>query len=572
MASGEGVEPNLLIIFDNSGSMDGEIQAYFYNNGTTYPPLVVPEVNRNTVYYKSGSSWKLFANDISNVACAAARTALTNTGHYEGNTNSTCNKTSKTLRTGNYRNYLASIGGDEWLSKLEVAKRVVNNFITTINGVRVGIMIFNSSEGGRIQSVVKSLTDVTRAELVDDVNDIDANTWTPLAETLYEAGLYFKGGNSKFNSGVVYTSPIQFSCQRNYILLVTDGEPTQDRNAILGSAIGDRDGDHREPPGAPGAPYYPDSGSDYLDDVANYIYGTDLRSDITGTQNVITYTIGFTISSSLLERTATQGHGLYFYANNVQNLASSFQNVIDEILSKSTSFVAPIVPVSRMERTTAGDKIYLALFKPLMDEIWSGNIKKFGVAQENNPGSGIVIGDILDANGSKALGSDGQFFSTASSYWSGGVMDGGEVENGGVGQVLLDRATARNLYTYFGSNANLTHSSNAFTTSNASITPTLLGLPAGDNEGKNKLVQFVHGLDSYDENGNGDTTEKRDWILGAFLHSRPMVIHYATRSIIFVGSNDGMLHAFDDSDGTELWGFVPPNLFTKLQALHADVV
>jgi type IV pilus assembly protein PilY1 len=33
-----------------------------------------------------------------------------------------------------------------------------------------------------------------------------------------------------------------------------------------------------------------------------------------------------------------------------------------------------------------------------------------------------------------------------------------------------------------------------------------------------------------------------------------------------------MLHAFDDSDGTELWGFVPPNLFTKLQALHADVV
>ena len=178
-----------------------------------------------------------------------------------------------------------------------------------------------------------------------------------------------------------------------------------------------------------------------------------------------------------LERTATQGHGLYFYANNVQNLASSFQNVIDEILSKSTSFVAPIVPVSRMERTTAGDKIYLALFKPLMDEVWSGNIKKFGVAQANNPGSGIVIGDILDANGSKALDSDGQFFSTASSYWSGGLMDGGEVEKGGVGQVLLNRATARNLYTYLGSNVNLPHSSNAFTTSNASITPTLLGLP-----------------------------------------------------------------------------------------------
>ena len=33
-----------------------------------------------------------------------------------------------------------------------------------------------------------------------------------------------------------------------------------------------------------------------------------------------------------------------------------------------------------------------------------------------------------------------------------------------------------------------------------------------------------------------------------------------------------MLHAFDDSDGSELWAFIPPNLLDKLQALHADVV
>jgi type IV pilus assembly protein PilY1 len=33
-----------------------------------------------------------------------------------------------------------------------------------------------------------------------------------------------------------------------------------------------------------------------------------------------------------------------------------------------------------------------------------------------------------------------------------------------------------------------------------------------------------------------------------------------------------MLHAFDDSDGRELWGFIPPNLLNKLQALHADVI
>ena len=154
MAQGEGVEPNLLIMFDNSGSMGDEVQAYFYNPATLYPALVVPQANRNTVYYLSGATWKLFANDISNVACAAARTALTNTGHYEGNTNSTCNSTNRTLRTGNYRNYLQSIGGDEYLPKIDIAKRVITDFVTTINGIRVGVMKFNSSEGGRLQSVI----------------------------------------------------------------------------------------------------------------------------------------------------------------------------------------------------------------------------------------------------------------------------------------------------------------------------------------------------------------------------------------------------------------------------------
>ena len=31
-----------------------------------------------------------------------------------------------------------------------------------------------------------------------------------------------------------------------------------------------------------------------------------------------------------------------------------------------------------------------------------------------------------------------------------------------------------------------------------------------------------------------------------------------------------MLHAFDDTDGSELWAFIPPNLLNTLQALHGD--
>jgi len=571
MASGEGVEANVLIMFDNSGSMNDEIQSYFYDPSITYDPLVVSQANRNTVYYRLfWGGWNLFANSISGVACSAARTALTNNGHYEGYTNSTCSSTSRTLRTGNYRNYLASVGGSEFLPKLTIAKRVMEDFLNTIHGVRIGMMVFNNSEGGRIHSTIRSLNETTRNQLINNVRDITADTWTPLAETLYEAGLYFKGGSSYFNSGVTYTSPIQYYCQRNYVIIITDGMSTQDRNSRLASAIGDKDGDQREPIGAPNDPNYPSYGSDYLDDVAKYLYDGDLRSDLTNQQNIITYTIGFTEDNDLLERTAVHGHGRYFYSDNAQQLANAFQDIINEILEKSSSFVAPLVPVSRMERTSAGDKIYLALFQPNNDGMWSGNIKKFGVAQESNTLSGIFLGDIVDANGAAALDQDGQILSTAKSFWTTINMDGGDVEKGGVGEALMNRFSSRNIYTYLGANSELADSSNTF--NNTNITPTMLGLASGDSAGRDKLVQFVRGYDAYDDNSNGDTTEKRDWILGSFLHSRPLLIHYGTRSVVFAGANDGMLHAFDDSDGSELWAFIPPNLHDKLQALHADVI
>ncbi|MEI9478726.1 MAG: hypothetical protein WCO26_19450, partial [Deltaproteobacteria bacterium] len=296
MASGEGVEPNILIMFDNSGSMNDLIRAYFYDPSITYPGLVVNQVYRDTVYYKT-TTWKVFAGRIEDVACSAARTALTTQGHYEGNTNLSCSSQYRTLRTGNYRNYIQSIGGSEYLTKLAIAKRVIKDFLDTVNGVRVGLMIFNrvttinnvsESEGGRIQSAVKSLNDTNRAILKADIDAIVAETWTPLAETLYEAGLYFKGASSYFNSPVQYISPIQYYCQRNYVVLITDGDSTRDRNAILKNVIGDRDGDGREPGGANEVHYIVDGrdelGTDYLDDVAKYLYDTDLSSSYEGQQ------------------------------------------------------------------------------------------------------------------------------------------------------------------------------------------------------------------------------------------------------------------------------------------------
>jgi len=568
------VPPNILILFDNSGSMNEKIPGVEYDKTYTYP-FVVTEYPEKVYYYKSSTkTWALYRDSIDLITCESVRIALQNEHFYNGKiifSSSACGGSKIYLATGNYVNYLQATGGPGDRPKLGLAKGIIQSYINTTEGVRFGAMIFNYSEGGRLLREIRDMTPQNRADLHSAIGGLQADTWTPLAETLYEAGLYFKGAKSYFNSGVTYTSPLQYYCQKNYVIIITDGESTMDKNPILASAIGDRDGDGREPGGS-NEVYYEYEGSDYLDDVAKYLYENDFSSDLKGKQNIITYTIGFTVSSPLLERTAKYGGGKYFYCHNAQSFIIAFQKIIDEILAKSVSYVAPVVPISQMENTSSGNRMYLAMFKPSKKSFWKGNIKKFGISTENS--GEIKIGDILDATGQPAMVYEEtitKIKDTSKSYWS-SEPDGEDVERGGVGEVLLKRASARNIYTYLGTSVNLNDSSNAFILSNTGITPAILGLSNNDFSGRDKVINFIHGLDAYDEDGNGITDEKRDWILGAFIHSRPFIIHYGNQSVIYAGANDGMLHAFDDATGEELWAFIPPNLLPKLKNLNGETI
>jgi type IV pilus assembly protein PilY1 len=601
-ARGQGVQPNILIIFDNSLSMGSQ-------DGYVVPCNPIP----TRIYKKTYPAWAggnaywpeyaLSINDLPSNFCSAAKNALQENGHYEGYTttsHSSCSANNAAIATGSYLNAIYGQQDNALCIKLDVAKMVITDFLTNINDVRVGLMIFNSQgcekhedgncicnkyhgverrnadgscrdgndnnneyEGGHILSFIDSISG-SRNALIAAVSSIQAETYTPLAETLYEAGLYFKGVNSLFNNDAggnrkQYVSPIQFSCQKNYVIIITDGKSTMDKNAVLSTVVGDYDGQHEDPGN------YSSDGTDYLNDVAKYLYDSP--------QKISTYTIGFTINYDLLERTAYQGNGHYYFVEDAQGLSTAFLNVIDEILAKSTSFVAPIVPVSRMERTSAGDKLYLALFKPQPHTMWYGNIKMYGVAQNDVSGQ-YVKGDVLDRNNQKAI-SGSNFIEASISYWN-TTQDGGEVEKGGAGEVLHKRTQDRDIYTYFAAKNNvvLKHNDHAFTTSNASITLGVLGLSSTgdaqqDTDKKNALINFVHGEDAYRDESS-DETAKRKWILGSFLHSRPFLIHYTNKNVVYAGSNDGMLHAFDDSDGSELWAFIPPDLLPTLQYLHSD--
>jgi type IV pilus assembly protein PilY1 len=200
------VAPNVLIIFDNSGSMNREMSAVEYDPTYAYPNVL--GIDPSAVYYKStGGSWdKVYRDTIGEVLCADARDALATYGFFNGRllSDTQCGgRRAWYLRVGNYRLYLEYTGTTQNRPRLGVAKGTVQSFINTTRGVRFGAMIFNQSEGGQILRDVKDMTPQNRASLHNAIGQIHADTWTPLAETLHEAGLYYRGAPSYFNDGVV---------------------------------------------------------------------------------------------------------------------------------------------------------------------------------------------------------------------------------------------------------------------------------------------------------------------------------------------------------------------------------
>ena len=628
------INPNVLIIIDTSTSMSDTVPgtAGDYDPSSTYSTMRVCYSSNNSnnssncsanEIYKWNSSSSRWVDDgytLSNVttSCnnANPKNLLSTTGKYTGrslktnNTAGACASSGTSIyATGNWINWDA--GGTVNVPKIDVARTVVKNLISNTTGVNFGVMIYRSSDdqGSRFfdykadgtnnyETTIKDMDAIysgsitNRDALIASINTttVKASGYTPLAESLYEAGRYFGGGQSAFSNTVglsgtplKYTTPITASCQKNFIIFVTDGMSTSDNSSILktiypagcsGSACtGDFDGDGVEPGDM----------SHSMDDVAKYLHDTDLLSDSTavgkeytiGKQYVSTYTIGFgTVGAdadavALLERTSdsSHGNGKAYLSTDQSGLTTAFTQIIYAILSVDTSFVAPVVPISPDNRTYGSNRIYMGFFKPENQTYWRGNLKKYGLDANNN---------IIDRNG------NAPFTPTSLSYWNASTTpDEDKVDLGGAGAMLLSRTTARNLYTYTGTNADLTNTSNLFIKTNTAITATTLNV--ADDATKADLVDFVQGYDTYGK-GSG-TTIKREWLFGDVLHSKPLVVNYATytmssanesnctvnKSIIYVGSNDGMLHAINDCDGSEAWAFIPPEVLPNLQEIPNDI-
>jgi len=485
-----------------------------------------------------------------------------------------------TFYDGNYLNWLT--GPTALAPKIQIVQSVATNLLQSITGVNVGLMTFNTTpsndQGGYVVYPMEDIA-TARTNMISAVNSLQALTFTPLSETLYEAALYYMGGavdfgnpNSVANSRVagnpsMYKSPLTASCQKNFIVYLTDGEPTRDSDAdakikamidAKGQSFATLTGNANCPPYSYPAGFNP-SGGDCLGPLAQFLYKGDISS-LADQQNVITYTIGFTVDLPILADTAARGGGAYYTADDTASLTSALTNIVTSILNTQTTFVSPTVSVNSFNRTQNLNDLFISVFQASGSVHWPGNLKKYQ----------LHAGDatIVDANGNPAVNpSTGFFKDTAQSFWS-PTVDGSTVTLGGAAN-QIPAPGARNVYTYLG-NSNLTDTSNRVVKTNTLITDATLnsGLPGDPTH--DDVIDFINNMDVGDVNQNNITNEPRDQ-MGDPLHSQPTTVIYGPTlldAVAYFATNDGFLHAIDTKTGVEKWAFIPPEfLGNQIQLL-----
>ena len=508
-----------------------------------------------------------------------------------------------TFYTGHYLNWARSPTTSR--TRLEIMQEAATNLLDSMaNNVNVGLMRYSNdsssnADGGMVMHPVEAIEDA-RAPMKALINGFQASGWTPLSETLYEAHQYYSGGNvvwgrtsdrfrppddsdtpsvgtacvsgSCTGSDAKYISPAaEESCQRNYIVFLTDGLPTRDvgSDSAIGSLIG------RSCDVEPDSILEENGVGICTDDLARYMQENDILGTA-GFQNITTYWVGLEIATgqAFLEQAAAAGGGKFYPASNSAELTQVFTEIISRILSESQTFTAPTVAVNAFNRTQNLNYLYMSLFKPSQRYRWEGNLKKYRIDQ-----SGVLY----DAAGNTAIDpATGFFKSGAKSYWS-DVVDGADAELGGAAGELTDPdPTKRTIYTMFGAESGaLTQELSALKlpANLATANELLFGVASGtalpdrptDTVGLDGLIDWAYGYDVLDEDGDNDTTEAR-LSMGDPLHSRPAAVIYGGPEnnpdlTLYATTNDGYLHAIDADDGTELWSFVPKEMLDRLEPL-----
>lgn len=430
---------------------------------------------------------------------------------------------------------------------------------------------------------------------------------TPLRTSLDRVGKIFQGTSSTFKD------PVQFSCQRNFTILATDGYWNDSY-----SGVGDTDG--------VATATLPSKDTlktaDTLADVAYYYYHTDLRpepcnddkctdnvppsgsnaavDDIAQHQHMTTFTVSLGIDGTLsynenyktatsgdyfdikqgtkswpkptadaqetiddLWHAAVNGRGTYFSTRDPGALEDGLKRALSSI--ERTTGSGGAAATSNLQPTAGDNFIYIATYRTVK---WDGEISAYELELDKGVISSTVKWQadvLLKARITPAGNGDDRIIYTADGNTRTLFKEG----TGGLTPAQLALFDNTKLSQYIDWSA----------TQKTATTPAM-------------LVNYLRGQDRLEDQDRPDaygTYERlyrdREKVLGDIVHAQPIYVkapphnftdagylefkeNNANRAgTLYVASNDGMLHAFNADNGQERWAYVPPMVLPEMWRL-----
>lgn len=569
----------------------------------------------------------------------------------------------------NSANWSSSFGsGTKFSSEIATLSSIIGGLGANLN---VGLMMLGETGTGNASPVTayvrfaaRNTTTANKSALQSLINNLDINNDkgrnAPYGFTLFEAFKYFGGGGgltpqdsqhfgatafggfgqrkrdyagntiantagsipgNAFNSASssAYLSPLTDSCQRNYVVFISNGMPQAGADSgspgasTLLQNIGGSNAITTIP--LPSSTAQGNIGDEY----ARFLYQTDV-SALVGKQNIITYAVNVydpehvtgndNANIVLLQSMANQGHGRYFAATSTQALTDSLQTIFNEIQSVNTVFASVTLPVSVNVRGTNLNQVYIGTFRSAADGAprWLGNLKQYQLGVDTTTGSVFLADrDGMPAE-SPATGfivdNSVSFWTSASNFWSflpsgnppsaSDSPDGPVVEKGGVAQRIRNlypnpdsvAAQTRKIFSCTDSclatpNAPLAGYPFDTATINPSSASNIAAFGASGSTEVASIINWVRGQDNAaDENLNGSFSDVRASVHGDVLHSRPAVVNHNRYGdeddvMVYYGSNDGLFRAVkggrNAGDGFEKWAFAPQEFYGGFKRLRDNL-
>jgi type IV pilus assembly protein PilY1 len=381
---------------------------------------------------------------------------------------------------------------------------------------------------------------------------------TPLSGSLQTARSYFAGSQTG------YSTPVTQSCQKNFVLLATDGNPTGKTDGSMW-ALSDQQ-----------STYNSSTGQWTFSNAANDVFSqiTALRSTsvkgYTSPFDIQTYVVGMgsTVSNpasvaALNQMAKLGGTGNAYLSTDPATLQQQFQSIAADITTKVAAASAVSLNAGSWGTGTA---LYQAKFS---SADWSGQLLAYAINSDGSIGSqlwdaGQQINSqnwdtgrqILTYKPSAALGARGIPFRWPVSPGSPKAteMDAAQSTklNYNASQTTNDGYGSQRVTYLRGNNANEANTCGSCT-------------PSFRNRPTSKLGDIIHSSPNYvgaPAFNYPDNMESAPYsaFVSTWRNRTPM---------IYVGANDGMLHGINASTGKESMAYVPAAIYSNLSMLTA---